>query len=137
MSKKNLSEKEILFLEAIFGEAKGDPLLAKRMAGYSENTKTSEVIRALQDELVEHARLILAQNSPRAAIELVSLMLDPNQTAATTKLKAVESLLNRTGVSEKTKSEDINLKVPQGGLFIMPAKGSALVTEEKEEENGL
>lgn len=134
MSKKDLTELQSKFLEALFGEAKGDILTAKRLAGYSEETKNSEIVKALRDEIVDQAHLILALNSPKAAMELVGLMIDPNQAGGTTKIKAVQEILNRVGVNPAKDSNDVNLKVPQGGLFIMPAKDSK--NEQKEIDNG-
>lgn len=122
---KEISELQQKFLEALFGEAKGDPSVAKKIAGYAETTKTIDIVRALRDEITEQAKLILAIHGPKAAFELVSVAIDPMQPGATTKLKAVESILDRVGVSQKSQaSESIDLKVPQSGLFIMPAKGS-------------
>lgn len=121
---KELNELQIKFLEALFGEAKGDILTAKRLAGYSEQTKNVDIIRVLREEIIEQAHLILAMNSPRASLEMIGLMVDPNQAGATTKIKAVTEILNRVGVVSEKNTQDVNLKVPSGGLFIMPAKGS-------------
>lgn len=122
--RKELSELQIKFLEALFGEAQGDAAKAKILAGYSPTTVTSGIIRDLKEEIIEQAHLVLAQNSPRAALELVGLVVDPNQAGATNKLKAVQEILTRVGVAAPKQDQDINLKVPHGGLFIMPAKGS-------------
>lgn len=122
MSKpRELTEAQKSFLEALFGPAKGDPEVAKKLAGYSDNTPTSQLMKSLRDEIISGAKDILALNSARMAFELVDVALNPNQSSATTKLKAAESVLNRVGVSDKH-SDDVNLKVPSGGLFILPAK---------------
>lgn len=129
---KELTESQIKFLEALFGEAQGNPAEAKKLAGYAETTKTIDILRSLKDEIIEQAHLTLAAHSPKAALELVGLIIDPNQSGAPNKLKAVQEVLNRTGVNAPDKNQgDINLKVPQGGLFIMPAKES-----QKEIDNG-
>ena len=124
MKKKELSELQVKFLNALFGEAQGKPAEAKRLAGYSENTPVADIIRGLKEEIIEAAQLILATHSTQAALELVGVMVDPNQAGSTIKLKAIQEVLNRAGVSAPNKETDVNLKVPQGGLFIMPAKGS-------------
>jgi hypothetical protein len=134
MSKKELSELQIKFLEALFGEAKGDLNEARRLAGYADTTKITDIVKGIKEEIIEQANMTLAVNSPKAAIELVGLMIDPSQASAVTKLKAVQEILNRVGVTDKTKSGDVNLEVPKGGLFIMPAKGAGEVGKEIETE---
>ncbi len=125
-----LTDNQTKFLEALFGEAKGDPAIAIKLAGYSEHTKTSEVINSLKDEIIDMATTVLAMHAPRAALEMVGVMINPGQANATIKLKAIESLLDRTGVKSKDTSQDVNLKVPSGGLFIMPAKDKNDVKDE-------
>lgn len=122
MSKpRELTEPQKLFLEALFGPAKGDPEVAKKIAGYSENTPTHQIMKSLRDEIISGAKDILASSAPKMAFALIDVATNPNQSSATTKMKAAESILNRVGVSE-SKGEDVNLKVPSGGLFILPAK---------------
>jgi hypothetical protein len=63
-------------------------------------------------------------------------MVDPGQKMASVKLKSAQDLLDRVGVKSKD-SSDVNLNVPQGGLFIMPAKeapGSPPETEKDAED---
>ena len=50
---KKLTEKQEAFLEALCGEAKGNIRGAMNIAGYSENTKVSEIVSSLKDEIVE------------------------------------------------------------------------------------
>lgn len=109
------------FLTALFGEAQGDPAQAMKLAGYSETMRYTEVVEALKDEIIDQAKTVLAINASRAAIGLVDVMLRPDQKMATTKMKAAESILDRVGVNTKTQ-DNLSLEVPQGGLFIMPAK---------------
>ena len=141
MSKRQLTELQLGFLSALFGEAKGDPAKAVQLAGYSETVKYSEVVQSLKDEIIDQAKMILAMNAPRAAIGLVDVVLDPTQKMASVKMKAAESILDRVGVKSKEASE-VNLNIPQGGLFIMPAKDAPmlekseeLVIDHKETEN--
>jgi hypothetical protein len=136
MANKERTELQQKFLEALFGDAQGNVREAMRMAGYAENTKVSEVVRALRDDIVEQANMVLALNSPRAAMELVGLLVDPNQVAAPTKLRAIQEILNRVGVDAPKQDQDINLKVPQGGLFIMPAKGNDKEIKDEEDNEG-
>lgn len=129
-----LTENQKAFLSALFGEAEGDITVAKKLAGYSENVKNYEVVNSLVEEIRDLARKYLAMNAPRAAIEQVKVMLDPSQPNSNIKLKAIEGILDRVGVKSDS-SGDVNLKVPQGGLFIMPAKerNSEKVTESEDE----
>lgn len=130
MSKRQLTDLQLAFLSALFGEAKGDPALAVKLAGYSETVKYSEVVASLKDEIIDQAKMILAMNAPRAAIGLVDVVINPDQKMATVKMKAAESILDRVGVKSKEQS-DVNLNVPAGGLFIMPAKEAPKEEEEK------
>lgn len=129
-----LTENQKAFLSALFGEAEGDITVAKKLAGYSENVKNYEVVNSLVEEIRDLARKYLAMNAPRAAIEQVKVMLDPSQPNSNIKLKAIEGILDRVGVKSDS-SGDVNLKVPQGGLFIMPAKERSpeKVTESEDE----
>lgn len=124
-----LTENQQAFLDHLFGDAKGDPDKAKQLAGYAESVRVSEITKSLKNEIVETAMDIMALNAPRAAVNLVDIMQNPNQAGALTKMKAIQELLNRSGAL--TKSEDVTLKVPQGGLFIMPAKEIKEITDGK------
>ena len=50
---KQLNEKQQKFLEVLFDEAKGDILTAKKLAGYSENTPTRNIVDTLKDEIAD------------------------------------------------------------------------------------
>ena len=43
MTKRVLTDKQELFLAVLFEEAEGDPLKAKKLAGYSDNVPTVSV----------------------------------------------------------------------------------------------
>lgn len=118
---KVLSDQQVKFLDALFGEAQGKAVVAKRIAGYSENYNTGELIKSLKDEIIEMAHLTLATHAGQAAFELINVMINPNESGAAIKLKAVESLLDRAGVNAP-KEQDLKLDVPASGLFILPAK---------------
>lgn len=126
---RELTEMQKAFLESLFGEAMGDPLKAKKLAGYSDNISTGEIVKNLKDEILDACKLYLAGNAARASIELVGLMLNPNQPSGTTKHKVITELMNRAGMVEKPEATDVNLKIPQGGIVILPAKGSKAAEE--------
>ena len=50
MAKRDLTEKQKLFLAVLFEQAEGDPLVAKKLAGYSDNVSTSSVTASLVDD---------------------------------------------------------------------------------------
>lgn len=131
---KELTEQQKRFLEALFGEAQGSPAEAKKLAGYADSTKTIEILRGLKEEILEHASLTLATHSPKATMELVGLLVDPIQSGAQTKLKVIQEILNRTGITGPDKNQEVKLNIPQGGIFIMPAKESASINKEIDNE---
>ena len=64
---KTLTEKQQRFLDVLFDEAGGDVVRAKELAGYSPNNSTTEIIKAIKEEVVEATQLYMARNAPRAA----------------------------------------------------------------------
>ena len=50
---RELTEKQRLFLDVLFDKAQGSIVQAKKLAGYSDTTSTTEVIRSLKDEIAE------------------------------------------------------------------------------------
>lgn len=114
---RTLTENQKLFLEYLFGEAKGDAVAAKRMAGYSENYPTSAVVESLKDEIIEHTKLFLSRNAGKAAMKLVGIMDDPSVLGAKEILAASKDVLDRIGVV-KTEKVEVN----SNGIFILPKK---------------
>jgi hypothetical protein len=115
---RELTEKQAKFLEVLFEQAGGDVVRAKELAGYSDNSPTSEIIKGLKDEIMERTQLYMARNAPRAAMSLVSGMVDPTELGLRDKLNAAKDLLDRVGLvkTEKVQVEAIN------GLMILPPK---------------
>lgn len=117
---KTLTELQLKFLEALFGEAEGNPRQAMRLAGYSEATSTKEVTEALQDEIIKLTKVYLGSHAAKAGMKLVK-QLD-NETPNANLLKAISMIMDKVGLVDKSASDEVNLKVPSGGLFILPAK---------------
>lgn len=114
---KKLTEKQQAFLHYLFSEETGgDPLKAKKLAGYDSTTTTQSVVNSLQDEIIERTKEYLVQNGPKAAVAVSSLISDPTQLGAKNKLNAAKDILDRVGV---TKTEKVEIK---GGLFVLPPK---------------
>jgi len=118
--KEQLSEKQQIFLATLFGVAEGNFREAMRLAGYSESTTVKEVITPLREAILDHAQSFLSAHTPKAIIKLISMLDNPNQPGAGNLLKTISMITDRVGLVEK--SPDLNISVPSGGIFILPAK---------------
>ncbi len=118
--KKSLTDSQEKFLDALFGEAKGNPKKAGELAGYSEHSYP-KVLRNLKSEIVSRAETYLATHSARAAAKMVD-MLDEDGTTpqASIRMEAAKQILDRIGIAKKEKL-DVNVKALHG-LFILPPK---------------
>ena len=114
---KKLTEQQLKFLEVLFDQAGGDPLLAKKMAGYSDNYPVSQVTKTLQDEIVEATQAYLARHGAKAAMKLVGVLDNPLALGNKDLMAASKDILDRIGVV-KTEKVDIT----SNGVFILPAK---------------
>ena len=121
---RQLTERQEKFLEVLFDEAGGDVVRAKILAGYSENVSTTEIIKGIKEEIMERTQLYMARNAPRAAMSLVSGMVDPTELGLREKLGAAKDLLDRVGL---VKTEKVQVEATNG-LMILPPK-----EEDKEE----
>lgn len=117
---RNLTEKQEKFLDVLFEEAGGDVVRAKILAGYSENVSTTEIIKGIKEEVMERTQLYMARNAPRAAMSLVSGMVDPTELGLREKLSAAKDLLDRVGL---VKTEKVQVEA-SNGLMILPPKES-------------
>jgi hypothetical protein len=115
-----LTDKQTGFLDALLGEAQGNYRQAMRIAGYSDSVPIREVTTSLKDEIVEQAKNYLAMNAPRAAMRLVEVMEDGSQAGAGNVMKAAQQVLDRAGA--RAPEENSQLRIPSGGMFIMPMK---------------
>lgn len=115
---RELTERQQKFLEVLFEEAGGDVVQAKRLAGYADSVRTSEVIRGIKEEIMERTQLYMARNAPRAAMSLVSGMIDPTELGLRDKLNAAKDLLDRVGL---VKTEKVQVEATNG-LMILPPK---------------
>lgn len=126
---RNLTEKQQKFLDVLFDDAHGDLLQAKRLAGYSDTTPTSEVTNALKEEILERTNLFLARNAPRAAMAMVGAIADPTELGIKEKMTAAKEIMDRVGI---IKSEKVQVEAT-GGVMILPPKRQV---EEVEEDDG-
>lgn len=126
---KIYTEKQQAFLDALVGPARGNIREAMNIAGYSGETKQSEVVGPLRDEIIERASMVLAMNAPRAAFGIVGVLDDPSAMGARNSVAAAREVLDRTGIVKK---EQVEVKGPEGGIFIMPPKQ---VTNDEPDDN--
>lgn len=116
---KEYTEKQLAFLEAMAGDAKGNIRAAMSMAGYATGTHTKDIIAPLQDELIALANTVLATNSVKAAFGLTDVLDDPTAMGARNAVAAATQLLDRVGIVKK---EKVEVSSDTGGLFILPPK---------------
>lgn len=128
---KRYTDQQLLFLGYLGDEAGGDIDKAMDMAGYNKGYK-SALVRLLKDEIVDVARDTLAGASITAANSLVNVLRDPTRPGTDNILKAAEKILDRSGVVKP--DESMNIKIPQGGMFILPAKGTVTITTNQNKE---
>lgn len=117
---RELTQKQRLFLDVLFDKAQGNIVQAKKLAGYSDGTSSSEVVRSLKDEINEATREYLARVAPKAAFSMANVLDDPTELGIKEKMVAAKDLLDRTGHAKTEKMEVTS----STGLFILPPKDS-------------
>ena len=117
---RQLTEKQQKFLDVLFEEARGSLVEAKKLAGYSDNQATSEIVGSLKEEILDRTNMYLAQSAPRAAMAMVGALYDPTELGIKEKMQAAKEVMDRVGIikSEKVQVEAI------GGVMILPPKRS-------------
>ena len=116
---KKVTEMQEVFLDALTGPARGNIRAAMDAAGYSANTRVSEVVGPLKEEIVERSSTLLALNAPKAAFGIIGVLDDPSAMGARNAVSAAREILDRIGL---VKREQIQVTGPEGGIFIMPPK---------------
>jgi hypothetical protein len=117
---RTLTEKQQTFLNVLFEEAKGDPVKAKKLAGYSDAVSSTSVVNSLTDEIADLTKKFIAQSSTKAAYTMFSVMADPTDLGVKEKMMAAKDILDRAGF---TKTEKVEVKSSEP-LFILPSKDS-------------
>jgi len=117
---KSLTDTQEKFLDALFGEAQGNPKGAGELAGYSEHSYP-KVLRNLKDEIVKRAENYLAIHSAKAATKMVNMLEEDGTTPhASIRMEAAKQILDRIGIVKKDQL-DVNMNLKHG-MFILPAK---------------
>ena len=113
-----LTEKQQKLLAVLFDEAGGDINVAKRIAGYSDATSSTEIINSLKEEIIDATSAYMARNAPKAAMAMVGALYDPTELGIRDKMSAEKELLDRSGLV-KTEKMQVEAK---GGVMLMPPK---------------
>jgi len=117
---RQLTERQQKFLSVLFDEAGGDVATAKKIAGYSDATSTTEVVNSMKEEILENTQTFMARNAPKAAMAMVGGLYDPTELGIRDKLSAAKELLDRTGL---VKTEKVQVEA-KGGVMLMPPKNT-------------
>ena len=113
-----LTEKQQKLLAVLFDEAGGDIIAAKKLAGYSDATSSTEILNSLKEEILDATSTYMARNAPKAAMAMVGALYDPTELGIRDKMSAAKELLDRTGLV-KTEKMQVEAK---GGVMLMPPK---------------
>ena len=113
-----LTEKQQKLLAVLCDEAGGDINVAKRIAGYSDATSSTEIINSLKEEILDATSAYMARNAPKAAMAMVGALYDPTELGIRDKMSAAKELLDRSGLV-KTEKMQVEAK---GGVMLMPPK---------------
>jgi hypothetical protein len=125
-TKRELTVKQQSFLEHLI-DTQGDAKAAAELAGYTSHYH--HVVKTLKSEILELTQEILANAAPRAAFKLVEIMDSKKPVIqAGNKLTAVQTLLDRVGVSKVDKL-DVTHSMNAGGIFLMPDKAPVVIED--------
>jgi hypothetical protein len=115
---RQLTERQQKFLDVLFDEAGGDMVIAKKMAGYSDTSSTTEIIKGIKEEILEATQMYMARNAPKAAMAMTGALYDPTELGIRDKMVAAKELLDRVGL---VKTEKMQVEA-SGGVMLMPPK---------------
>ena len=115
---RNLTEKQQIFLNVLFEEAQGNPVQAKKLAGYADNVSSTSITSVLQDEIYEATKKYIASSGTRLAYGMMEVFNDPTQLGNKEKISVAKDFLDRAGF---VKTDKIEVKT-ESPLFILPAK---------------
>ena len=122
--KRNLTDMQEKFLDVLFGEARGNPREAAKLAGYSSHSYP-KVIRNLKKEITELAETHLSTHSAQAANRLITLLDEDGTTPqASIRLAAANSIgirqleLALHGIFTKKDQLDVNMNSSARYIYI-------------------
>ena len=117
---RKLTEKQQIFLDVLFEQAQGDPVRAKRLAGYSDTMSSTTITAALQDEIVELTKKFIATAGSKAAYSMMQVMTNPTDLGNKEKMAAAKDFLDRAGF---VKTDKVEIKA-DNPVFILPPKNN-------------
>ena len=115
---RELTTKQQVFLNVLFDEADGNMVTAKKLAGYSDSTTTTEIVKGLKEEILEATQMYMARNAPKAAMAMTGALYGPTELGIRDKMGAAKELLDRVGL---VKTEKMQVEA-SGGVMLMPPK---------------
>ena len=115
---RKLTENQQKFLDVLFEEADGDPISAKKLAGYSNSVSATVIVNSLKEEILKATQEYMARNAPKAAVALTSAITDPTQLGIKDKMSAAKEVLDRIGL---IKTEKLQVEA-SGGVILFPPK---------------
>ena len=115
---RQLTGKQQVFLDVLFDEAGGNMATAKKLAGYSETSSTTEIVKGLKEAILEATQMYMARNAPKAAMAMTGALYDPTELGIRDKMVAAKELLDRVGL---VKTEKMQVEA-SGGVMLMPPK---------------
>jgi len=115
---RQLTDKQQKFLSVLFDEANGDVVTAKKLAGYSNSSSTTDIMKGIKEEILEATQMYMARNAPRAAVAMTGALVDPTELGIRDKMVAAKDLLDRVGLAKTEKME----VQASGGVVLMPPK---------------
>ena len=115
---RQLTEKQQKFLDVLFEEAKGNPVTAKKLSGYSHDLATSTITNALQEEIADLTKKFIATTATKAAYSLAEVIDNPTDLGNKERMIAAKDVLDRGGFV-KTDKVEVSAASP---LFILPPK---------------
>jgi hypothetical protein len=117
---RKLTEKQQLFLDVLFESAQGDPVRAKRLAGYADTVSSTTITAVLQDEIADLTKKFIASAGSRAAYSMMQVMTNPTDLGNKEKMAAAKDFLDRAGF---VKTDKIEVKA-ESPVFILPPKNN-------------
>ena len=118
---RKLTEKQQLFLDVLFEQAQGDPVQAKRLAGYANNISSTTITAVLQDEIAELTKKFIATAGSKAAYSMMQVMTNPTDLGNKEKMAAARDFLDRAGF---VKTDKVEIKT-ENPVFILPPKNES------------
>ena len=101
-TQKTYTDKQAAFLKVLLNETSDGIRSTMDYAGYGQTTKTAEAVGSLNEEITEHASMMLARNAPKAALN------DASSLGAKNAILAAHELLDRSSLMKKKQIEVIN-----------------------------